>query len=267
MQESMITFSVFLQDNEKKKNKANDKIKSEKILKDEKVLEYERKKKEHTELEKKAKRIELKKKALLKYENYLEEVQKSCSDEFSEIPEILARYETLIKENIKLNENHKQLETKVLDMKESTTRYIKEKETEIMKLNNDISTKKTDFEKICDEQSKLREEAEINNKNKQYKVTELAQILMAIENIEQKCFNRQGIKQAVKHIINIEKKPQNFNDLAERVKYSKAQLAAIKNYLFDYKEISRKVQDGKEEKGDKEIANYINELKNQAELI
>ena len=144
----MITFSVFLQDNEKKKNKANDKITAEKKLKEEKVLEYERKKKELTELEKKAKRIELKKKALLKYENYLEEVQKSCSDEFSEIPEILARYETLIKENKKLNDNHKELESKVLDMKEGTTRYIKEKETEIMKLNNDISTKKTDLEKI-----------------------------------------------------------------------------------------------------------------------
>ena len=43
-------------------------------MKEEKVLEYERKKKELAELEKKAKRIELKKKALLKYENYLEEV-------------------------------------------------------------------------------------------------------------------------------------------------------------------------------------------------
>ena len=44
-------------------------------------------------------------------------------------------------------------------------------------------------------------------------------------------------------------------------------MGAIHNYLFDYKEISRKVQDPKEEKGDKEIQNYINELKNQSELI
>ena len=44
MQESMITFSVFLQDNERKKQKAADKIKQEKQLIVEKEEEYSVKK-------------------------------------------------------------------------------------------------------------------------------------------------------------------------------------------------------------------------------
>ena len=68
MQESMITFSVFLQDNERKKNKAAEKIKQEEQLKKDKEEELNRKKKELKILEKKANRIRLKQEALMKYE-------------------------------------------------------------------------------------------------------------------------------------------------------------------------------------------------------
>jgi len=60
MQESMISFSVFLQDNERKKNKAAEKIKQETQLKSEKEDELAKKKKELETLNKKAKRIRLK---------------------------------------------------------------------------------------------------------------------------------------------------------------------------------------------------------------
>ena len=91
MQESMITFSVFLQDNENKKKQADDKIKKETALKNEKEEEFKRKEKEFEFLRKKAQRIDRKKKALMKYEAYLEDV-KNNSDEFSEITDILNRH-------------------------------------------------------------------------------------------------------------------------------------------------------------------------------
>ena len=74
IQESMIQFSVFLQDNEKKKQKAAEKITTEKKLTMEKEAEIEVKKRQYEQLKKKAERIESKKQAIMKYENFLEEV-------------------------------------------------------------------------------------------------------------------------------------------------------------------------------------------------
>ena len=100
MQESMITFSVFLQDNERKKNKAAEKIKQETQLKQEKEDEYSRKKKEYELLQKKSKRIKLKQTALEKYDSFLELV-KQDKDEFDEVQDIIDRHKTLTVEDSK----------------------------------------------------------------------------------------------------------------------------------------------------------------------
>ena len=86
----------------------------------------------------------------MKYENFLEGV-KDHSDEFAEVHDIISRYATLIKENEKQETNYQKLDDRLKYLKESTTKYVKDKSTEIMKLNNDISTKKTDLERIIDE--------------------------------------------------------------------------------------------------------------------
>jgi len=88
--------------------------------------------------------------ALNKYETFLENV-KASSDEFSEVPDIIFRYKTLCKENEKLDSTHRKLEDKLKNLKDNTTKYIKDKSTEIIKLNNDISSKKTEMERIIDE--------------------------------------------------------------------------------------------------------------------
>lgn len=82
IQAGMIRFSTFLQDNEKKKKKADNKIKEEENLIDVKVQEITRKKEYLKILEEKSKRIELKVVAMKKYETYLEEVRECNPDEY-----------------------------------------------------------------------------------------------------------------------------------------------------------------------------------------
>ena len=77
----MIQFSVFLQVNEQKKQKAGQKIQEEKALLLEKEQQIHKNKKYLQILTKKAERIELKKVAIQKYEKFLEQV-KEKSDEF-----------------------------------------------------------------------------------------------------------------------------------------------------------------------------------------
>ena len=64
-----------------------------------------------------------------------------------------------------------------------------------------------------DAQNKLKDEAAEISSKKNGKISELAQILMAIENIEETCFERKGTKAAVKHNLPVEQKPANFNNL------------------------------------------------------
>ena len=105
----------------------------------EKEAEIVVKQRQYEMLKKKAERIESKKQAIMKYENFLEEVQKENTDEFQEVNDILTRYDTLVRENQKLDKDHHALEQKLKQMKDNTNKYIKDKQTEIMKLNNETT--------------------------------------------------------------------------------------------------------------------------------
>ena len=61
----------------------------------------------------------------------------------------------------------------------------------------------------------------------------------------------------VRHPVPLEQKPKNFDDLEKSVKFAKLQLGAIKNYLLDYIEIHKNVQDAKDGGGDKEIHAFL----------
>jgi len=92
----MIQFSVFLQDNEKKKQKAKQKIDEEKALSNQKDLEIAQKRRELMRLEQKANRINAKKQAIEKYQQFLDCVQKDHPDDFTEVDMIINRYVILI---------------------------------------------------------------------------------------------------------------------------------------------------------------------------
>lgn len=85
----------------------------------------------------------------------------------------------------------------------------------------------------------MTSESERVNSNKLNNMSQLAQILMAIENIEQKCFNRKYDKEysgksnrsaILPHQIKDATKPKNFNNFDERHAYAKKQLEVIERY-------------------------------------
>ena len=84
-------------------------------------------------------RINLKVKAMKKYEAYLESVRDRNPDEYQELQDILSRYETLKRSNTSLTQNMKRLEKELEDLKNTVAKYEKDMNTEIMQLNNDIA--------------------------------------------------------------------------------------------------------------------------------
>lgn len=136
----MIKFSTFLQDNEKKKKRADQKIKDEQESITTKEKEIDRKKEYLRILEEKSKRIEFKVRAMKKYELYLENVRDFNLDEYQELQDILSRYKTLKSSNIKLSTNLAELEKTLDDLKNQVNSYEKGMNSEIMTLNNDIAS-------------------------------------------------------------------------------------------------------------------------------
>lgn len=74
-----------------------------------------------------------------KYELYLENVKELHQDEYQELSDILSRYETLHRSNIKLKDTMQRLEKELDDLKNLVSKYEKDMKTEIMQLNNEIA--------------------------------------------------------------------------------------------------------------------------------
>lgn len=101
----MIKFSTFLQENEKKKKRADERIAYETKVIDEKDNEIARKKELLRVLKDKHGRITNQVKTMKTYENYLEKVKEENRDEYNELSDILRRYQTLRTSNDSLKES------------------------------------------------------------------------------------------------------------------------------------------------------------------
>lgn len=115
----------------------------------------------------------------------------------------------------------------------------------------------------------MNTESEKVKSKKLSRMSELAQILMAIDNIEQKCFKREYKEQygksnrlaILKHSVQVENnmRPKNYDNFDERHAYAKKQLAVIDNYAQDFKEITNGLMQ------DKEVKDMLK--KNEKEII
>ena len=163
----------------------------------------------------------------------MEEIKERHPEEFDEVKKITERHQVLVSENNKLDHRMENLDSQLKEIKDNTTRYIKDKTTDLMKLNNEITIKKNELEKIMDEKNKLKSEAEDENKKKFGKYSELAQILMAVDDIQYKCearskYQREELKakNVIHHRVILTRPesdtPKNFNDPLLRVDYAKA---------------------------------------------
>ena len=112
-------------------------------------------------------------------------------------------------------------------------------------MNNDIATLQQKYETIDDQKNKLKSEAEETSSKKLSKVSDLARILMAIDNLENRCLNRKeksGLKYPLSSLVGLED-PKNFNLFKQRSVYAKEQLRFIEQYLLDFQSIVSNIMD------------------------
>lgn len=146
IQEQLIRFCRFLQENEAKKNRADRRAQEEERQRDQKQKEIDNLKIKCQELQRQQAKLDRKVEALKKYESYLESVIKSHQDQYGNAGQIIERYKTLIKSNDNLVRDHDELDQKLEKLKVECSSFEKEKNHEILQLNNEIK----DLQKILE---------------------------------------------------------------------------------------------------------------------
>ena len=112
IQESLIKFSKYLEENDNKKTKARERMKAEEKEIALKNTQFQDLKRQLDELNEKSRRIDRKSAAMKKYEDFLKLVREQNSDDFTELSDIVNRFTTLNESNKKLQSGLSALNTK-----------------------------------------------------------------------------------------------------------------------------------------------------------
>jgi len=171
------------------------------------------------------------------YEKFLEEVKAQYSDEFTEMQDILNRYDTLKKTNNNLVSENQKLQEELDSLTNDVAVYEKDKTNEILRLNNDIAELQKELEKVEDEKNRKQKGIEDQIKSTRIQNKHLCQIVMAINNLYWKCKDlRKGLQ------LRLESETEGseldpFGDTTNSMDKAEKQLQIIKEFIFNYQGI------------------------------
>jgi myosin heavy subunit len=199
LQESLIKFNKFLHENESKRNRALKRANDEVKQRQAKELEITKLKEQLQTYQQKNDKLQKQVHTNMKYQKYLEIVQEKVPEDYPEILDLVHRYNTLKETNIDLSKNQFQHEEETELKRNELTFFQKEKNTEILNINNEIATLQNQLETKDNLGVRLQQEADFHVKMLKKKTLQLGQIFMAIENLVQR--STSGIHgQILKHM-------------------------------------------------------------------
>lgn len=98
------------------------------------------------ELSRQQTKLERKVASLKKYEDYLDTVIKANTEQYSDLQDIINRYKILVKSNDHLVRDHANMEQNLEKLKTDCAIFEKERNHEILQLNNEIKELQTTLE-------------------------------------------------------------------------------------------------------------------------
>lgn len=163
LQESLIKFNKFLQENESKRNRALKRAADERKQRELKEAEIKRLEAQLREKMTEEQTLKIKVSANLKYQEFLENVVLQMTKDFPEVADILNRYNTLRDVNEDLNRK-KILEDELTENEQRRFASLrKEMENKILNGSNDIAEKQVLLEQSQIKTKKLQSEIDSSN--------------------------------------------------------------------------------------------------------
>ena len=226
LQESLIKFNKFLQENDSKRSRAEKKEREE--IKQRTVKETEIVKLNEALADQKSKRDAMKRdlEKMNKYQKFLESVL-DAEEEFQEIHDLLSRYETLdaahsdlISRSIKADEENEM-------QRHDLQTYVREKTDDLLGYNNTIAGLQKQSEVAMTATRVEEANADRRLHDVADRTLQLGQVMMACDNIYQRCCDRSHVARR--------KAGGDSADLGVLVD----KLMYIKDYLSDLSAIAR----------------------------
>jgi myosin heavy subunit len=236
LQESLIKFNKFLQENESKRNRALKRSAEEKKQREMKEKEIEKLKIQLATRKKEESLQKLEVERNLKYQDYLDSVVINLSKFFPEISDILNRYKTLRDANQHLIEKHKQQETLNDSMQRDYANLKKSSENTVLNNTNAIAEKQLVLEHR--KAYTMREQAEIEKvaMEASEKGLELGQINASVANILERCEESFRIRHN-KPLFERAADKMSTMGLVELCALTESKLDDIAMFMVDYRDI------------------------------
>jgi len=242
LQHQLFRFNKFLQDNEAKRRRAETRAaeeaaqirQREEEMRDlEKQLEESRQ--QCTELEEEVTKN-------MKYEEFLERVKDTC-EEYSEIQDLVTRYDTLESANKDLMEIQTQSDNRIEELRNEFQNYRKEQEMEMLAFTNKIAALQQELEETQKTRQQLVHQVDEATQEDSLHSLYFGRILMSVENLYLRCTTkRKNIQHATTPMDDEGTKGREGEQAEEdpdsfRVKKRTAirNLKVILDYLKDFK--------------------------------
>nr|XP_002128459.1 coiled-coil domain-containing protein 42 homolog [Ciona intestinalis] len=142
LKESLLKFDKFLKENDSKRARAIKKAHDERELRRGKEKDIERLQEDIERLSKERERYQKKLEKNSIFQKYMERVQES-TDEFSEIREIIGRYDTLVATHVDLMKRDLKNQDAIEEEKGRLVKFTEEKSNEILYYNNQLAQMQT----------------------------------------------------------------------------------------------------------------------------
>ncbi|ETV80053.1 hypothetical protein H257_06458 [Aphanomyces astaci] len=242
LQESLIKFNKFLQENESKRNRAikraSDEIK-QRLAKEQDVARLkeslERFNDENEKLSNEVKKN-------MKYTRYLELVQETVPEDYPEITDLVNRYNTLKDANRDLSENQRLHESDNERKRVKFATFTKERTNDILNFNNEIASLQKQLETRESNAIRLQHDVDTTIRITSDKTLEVGQILMAVGNLLQR--STCGIHGTILKHIEVKDVPSTSDDYQDKAvddiellqngRKAMADLDVIASYMVDF---------------------------------
>lgn len=236
-QEGLTNFDQLKKEQDQKKAKLDKKFQEETKqtkLKEEKILELRR---EIEKLKEKSQTIEREVVRMKKYEDFLERVRESNSDNFTEISDILSRFKALANSYQSLSSHRQHYDDQINTLRRSSDESDKKRKDGLLELNNEIGYLQKEIEKLDGVRNDLQDKFDNSSSGAIQKNMELGRMLTAIENLFERCREEE---KRVRHDRGNETEQESsvLQLISIEARGAIHQLEAIKNYLQDFKVIT-----------------------------
>lgn len=270
LQHQLIKFNKFLQDNEAKRRRAETRAAEEAAQIKQREEEIEELEQQLEESKRSCQELEEEVERNKKFEDFLESVKDTC-DDYSEIQDLVTRYDTLESANKDLMDSQHFFEEKNEALRIEFQAYKKERAIENMAFTNRIATLQSEFEDAQKARQELEHLADVATQEDSEHSLHFGQILMSVENLFLRCT---GKRKTIQHDATPQEGEEQQTAQADAQEeeegedsFRKKQQTAVRHlrvilaYLKDFSSISETLRKERKAEGKRVIKDIDTEQK------